>query len=113
MDSTSHGSPDGSVTPCRTSAHTTSFSMLYRLISLSPKHLHYDLMYFNPFYAGFHLKKTLLEQEVQAFKKCSSHIFRVSVYQANSEVLKVFSLNRVSEISVAKKFGICDNFVVM
>ena len=35
------------------------------------------------------------------------------MYQANSDVLKAFSLNRVSEISVAKKFGICDNFVVM
>ena len=70
-------------------------------------------MYFNPFYAGFHLKKTLLEQDIQHLKKCSSHMFRVSAYQANSDVLKTFTLNRVSEISVAKKFGICDNFVVM
>ena len=35
------------------------------------------------------------------------------MYQANSDVLKVFSLNRVSEISVAQKFGVCDNFVVI
>lgn len=68
-----------------------------------------------PFYAGFYLKKTLLEQEVQAFKKyVVPHLFRdLSVYQANSDVLKAFSLNRVSDISVAKEFGICDNFVVM
>lgn len=53
---------------------------------------------------------TLLEQEVQAFKNME---FRVPVYQANSDVLKAFSLNRVSEISVAQKFGVCDNFVVI
>lgn len=54
--------------------------------------------------------KTLFEQEVQPFKNM---LFRVSVYQANSDVLKPFFSNRVSEISVAKEFGICDNFVVI
>ena len=49
-------------------AHNTCFHAAQNYFTISPKDLHCDLTYFNPFYAGFYLKKTLLEQEVQALK---------------------------------------------
>lgn len=69
MDSSSHGGPDGSVTPAGRLCTLHLSHVVQIHFTISQKHLHHDLASFNPFYAGFYLKKTLLEQEVQAFKK--------------------------------------------
>lgn len=54
----------------------------------------------------------VLEQDVQALKTTSFPCI-LGLCALKTDVLKVFFFNGVGEMPVARKFGLCDNFVVM